>query len=252
MTGKSRTHFRAWPEKELSAAQEAAFHALLEHRLAGHPIAHLIGSREFWSREFIVTPDVLIPRPETELLVERALERLPTGQAARIADLGTGSGAIAITLALERPCAEITALDSSPAALDIARQNALRLGAKNIRFIHSDWFSALGLGERFDLLVSNPPYIAEDDPHLKQGDLRFEPFAALASGPDGLGAIRHLIEEAPAHLHPGGGLWFEHGYDQAEAVRELLKTGGFIAIESYTDLQGHGRVSGGRWGGELS
>ena len=246
-TGKNRTHFRAWPAKSLTDLEDSTFQGLLEKRLAGHPIAHLTGTREFWSREFIVTPDVLIPRPETELLVELALRLNSTTlhPMIQIADLGTGSGAIAIALALELRRAAITALDLSPAALSVAAENATRLGASNIRFILSDWFAALPITERFDLIVSNPPYIAEYDPHLQQGDIRFEPSLALASGPDGLDAIRRIVNEASSRLNPGGRLLFEHGYDQADRVVELLRTAGFEKIESFPDLQGHVRVSGG-------
>jgi len=245
-TGKTRTHFRAWPEKPLTREEEIVFQTLLEQRLQGRPIAHITGSREFWSREFLITPDVLIPRPETELLVELALERILPNQPAHIADLGTGSGAIAITLALERPKAIVTALDLSPAALNIASQNAARLGADNVRCIASDWFAALPAGERFDLIVSNPPYIAADDPHLAQGDLRFEPLSALAAGQDGLDDIRRIVRQAPARLKPGGWLLFEHGFDQAEAARGLLIAAGFQAVGSFADLQSHLRMSGGR------
>ena len=279
-TGKSRAYFRAWPEKPVSQAEGAAFQCLLEKRLAGHPIAHLTGTREFWSREFMVTPDVLIPRPETELLVELALhlvadlgskatfkcphpDPLPTGDRVlsrfaalatpepcviQIADLGTGSGAVAITLGLELPQAAITALDLSPAALIIAAENATRLGAGNVRLIHSDWLAELPAQERFYLIVSNPPYIAENDPHLHLGDVRFEPNLALSSGPDGLDAIRRIVNDAPNPLQPGGWLLFEHGYDQADKSRELLQAAGFEDIASFPDLQGHVRVSAGRIG----
>lgn len=189
---------------------------------------------------------MLIPRPETELLVELALERIQQGQPVHILDLGTGSGAIAITLALELPQATVTALDLSSDALNIARQNTARLGADNIRFHISDWFAALPSSVRFDLIASNPPYIAEDDPHLAQGDVRFEPRQALTSGPDGLDDIRRIILAAPHWLKPGGWLMFEHGYDQATAARALLAAEGFTDVESFQDLQGHGRVSGGR------
>ena len=255
-TGKTRTHFRAWPEKNLSVEEEQTFQALLAQRIQGQPIAHITGKREFWSREFLVTPDVLIPRPETELLVELALERIKPDQAAQIADLGTGSGAIAVTLALELPKTTVTALDLSPDALSIARQNAASLGAGNIRFIHSDWFAALPSSECFALIVSNPPYIAGDDPHLAQGDVRFEPLLALASGLDGLDAIRRIVREAPGRLNPGGWLLFEHGWTQAESARELLQAAGFAEVASFQDLQGHGRCSAGgdgrtqgRWSG---
>lgn len=247
-TGKPRVHFRAWPEKHLADEEQSLFQSLLEQRLQGRPVAHITGVREFWSREFLVTPDVLIPRPETELLVELALERVPAGLAADIADLGTGSGAVAVTLALERPNARLTALDLSPAALEVARRNADRLGAGNVRFLESDWFAALPAGEAFDLIASNPPYIAEEDPHLSQGDVRFEPPAALASGPDGLDAIRRIVREAPTRLKPGGWLLFEHGYDQSQAAQALLAAAGFREVASFADLQGHLRVSGGRAG----
>lgn len=244
-TGKTRAHFRAWPEKHPAAEEEAVFLSFLESRLRGRPIAHITGVREFWSREFLVGPEVLIPRPETELLVELALERIPKDLPARIADLGTGSGAIAITLGLERPQASVTALDLSPEALALAQQNAARLGAENVQFCLSDWFAALPDGERFDLVVGNPPYIAEDDPHLAQGDVRFEPLLALASGPDGLSAIRRIVQQAPHWLNPGGWLLLEHGYDQAEAVRTLLSAAGLAQVGSFADLQGHLRVSAG-------
>ena len=255
-TGKSRTYFRAWPEKGLSPQEEKRFNELLSQRLLGHPVAHLTGIREFWSRDFKVTSDVLIPRPETELLIELSLKLIPVNQTAHIADLGTGSGAIAVTLGLELPKAHITAVDLSPAALTIAADNASRLGAWNIRFVQSDWFAGLPCHaanfrspdewEYFDLIVSNPPYIAESDPHLRLGDVRFEPSLALTSGPDGLDAIRHIIQQSPKYLKPGGWLLFEHGYDQADRAGELLEAAGFVDVENFADLQGHARVSGGR------
>ncbi|MFM8332724.1 MAG: peptide chain release factor N(5)-glutamine methyltransferase [Candidatus Methylumidiphilus sp.] len=245
-TGKTRTYFRAWPEKQLTAAEQSLFQTRLAERLHGRPIAHIVGSREFWSRDFWVTADTLIPRPDTELLVELALARVAPDAVAHIADLGTGSGAVAVTLALELPQAHVTALDISLAALNVAERNAAHWGAKTIRFVQSDWFAALPTGERFDLIVSNPPYIAAADPHLSQGDLRFEPLAALASGADGLDAIRRIVSAAPAWLKPGSWLLFEHGWDQAAAARGLLAAAGFVQVESFVDLQGHGWVSGGR------
>ncbi len=255
-TGKTKTHFRAWPEKHLSVEEQSHFQNLLEQRLIGHPIAYLTGTREFWSREFMVTPNVLIPRPETELLVELALQLIDGWETKatsehrviQIADLGTGSGAIAITLGLELTQAAITALDLSLAALALAEQNASRLGANNIRFIQSDWFSALPAQEHFDLIVSNPPYIAENDPHLQLGDVRFEPSLALSSGPDGLDAIRRIVNDAPNRLKPGGWLLFEHGYEQADKSRELLQAAGYEDVASFPDLQAHLRVSAGRIG----
>ena len=226
-----------------TAAQIAAADALLIRRLAGEPIAYLIGAREFYGRPFEVSPAVLIPRPDTELLVELALAHMPPGQAVEVLDLGTGSGCIAITLALERPLAQVTALDRSAAALAVARRNAARLDAE-VEFLSSDWFAALG-GRHFDLIVGNPPYIAAGDPHLGRGDIRFEPLTALAAGRDGLEDLRRLIATASAHLKPGGALLLEHGYDQADAVQALLRASGFHSPRSWTDLSGVRRVSGG-------
>jgi len=227
----------------LSAQQIDAYQTLLARRLNGSPIAYLIGSREFFGRPFRVSPDVLIPRPDTERLIELALEQIPPDQAVDVLDLGTGSGCIAITLARERPLAHVTAVDSSPAALAIAQRNAASLDVC-VEFLASDWFSALA-GRRFDLVVSNPPYIAAADPHLAQGDVRFEPLSALAAGPDGLDDLRHLIAAVCAHLQPGGTLLLEHGYDQAEAVRTLLQQSCIPFPRSWNDLSGIPRVSGG-------
>lgn len=241
----SPTHLAAYPERELAGGETARFMALISRRLAGEPIAYLIGQREFFSREFRVTPAVLIPRPETELLVETALAKVSRGETARILDLGAGSGCVAITLALELGC-EVTAVDVSPDALALAHDNATRLGAR-VKFIESDWFAAVE-GE-FDLIVGNPPYVTEGDAHLSEGDLRFEPIKALTSGADGMSAIQRIVAEAPRHLAPGGWLLLEHGYDQAEAVRTLLERAGFAAIEQHPDLAGIIRVSGGVWAG---
>jgi release factor glutamine methyltransferase len=227
----------------LSDAQTAQFQVLLSRRLAGEPVAYLTGTREFYGRPFRVSPDVLIPRPDTELLVERALARIPSDQAVDVLDLGTGSGCIAITLALERPLARVTAVDRSAAALAIARRNADTLNAR-IEFLTSDWFAALA-GRRFDLIVSNPPYIAAADPHLARGDVRFEPLTALAAGDDGLADLRRLTAAACAHLRPGGTLLLEHGYDQADAVLALLRMNGIRHPQSWADLAGILRVSGG-------
>ena len=227
----------------LTEAQTAQFAALLARRLSGEPVAHLTGTREFYGRSFQVSPDVLIPRPDTELLVELALRRVPPGRAVSVLDLGTGSGCIAITLALERPLAEITAVDRSAAALAIARHNADILNA-HVEFLGSDWFVALS-GRRFDLIVGNPPYIAAADPHLTRGDVRFEPLSALAAGPDGLEDLRRLVAAAGAHLQPGGALLLEHGYDQADAVQALLQSARFRHVQSWPDLSGIRRVSGG-------
>lgn len=227
----------------MSAAQISAFDTLLTRRLAGEPVAYLTGTREFYGRPFLVSPDVLIPRPDTELLVDLALTRLPPNQVMDVLDLGTGSGCIAISLALERPLARITAVDRSIAALAIARRNAERLSAR-VEFLTSDWFDALA-GRRFDLIVSNPPYIAAADPHLARGDVRFEPLSALAAGQDGLDDLRFLTRAACAHLKPGGTLLLEHGYDQADAVQALLRMNGIRHPKTWADLSGIQRVSGG-------
>jgi release factor glutamine methyltransferase len=230
----------AHPERLLTSDESERYAIVVSRRAAGEPIAYLVGSREFYSREFRVTATVLIPRPETEVLVEVTLSKVSRGDTPRILDLGAGSGCVAITLALELG-GEVTAVDVSPDALTVARENAARLGAR-VQFVESDWFAAVE-GE-FDLIVGNPPYVAAGDPHLEEGDLRFEPMVALACGADGLDAIRRIVAEAPRHLRPGGWLVLEHGYDQAEAVRELLAQGGFGDIEQHRDLAGTVRVSG--------
>ena len=227
----------------LSDAQIAAFQSLLSQRLQGRPSAYLVGTREFYGRPFLVTPDVLIPRPDTELLVELALERIPPDQAMDILDLGTGSGCIAITLALERPLARITAADHSAAALAVAHRNAKHLGAR-VEYMTSDWFAAFS-GRKFDLIVSNPPYVAAADPHLTRGDVRFEPLSALAAGQDGLDDLRQLTRSAREHLRAGGTLLLEHGYDQAKAVQALLRAHGINDAHGWADLAGVSRVSGG-------
>lgn len=239
----SRAYLLAHPEQILEAGQQAAYDAMLRRRLAGEPIAHILGEREFFGLSFKVTPATLIPRPDTELLVELALQRIPPQGGFRVLDLGTGTGAIAISIAHLRPDAEVVGVDASPAALEVARENARRLGAGNISFAQSDWFSALG-GNRFDLIVSNPPYIAANDGHLSQGDVRFEPMTALISGADGLGDIRRIVTDARDRLEPGGWLLLEHGYDQAARVREILLQGDYVRIFSARDLAGIERVSG--------
>lgn len=228
---------------EPEASQADNLETLLARRLAGEPIAYICGAREFYGRAFEVSPDVLIPRPETELLVELALARIPPEQPVEVLDLGTGSGCVAITLALERPAAQVTAVDRSAAALAVARRNAEALNAA-VEFSTSDWFSALA-DRTFALIVANPPYVAADDPHLGRGDVRYEPLSALASGRDGLDDLRRLIEGARAHLQPHGALLLEHGHDQAQAVRALLRDGGFAQPQSWSDLAGNPRVSGG-------
>ncbi|RQW83636.1 MAG: peptide chain release factor N(5)-glutamine methyltransferase [Methylococcus sp.] len=246
--GRDRAHLRAWPEKPLTPAQASDYAALIERRREGWPIAYLTGEREFWSRPFQVAPGVLIPRPETELLIELALAAIPADQSANLLDLGTGSGIIAITLAVERPRARVVAVDASAEALAIAQTNAARHAAINLSFFQGDWLGPLPPTERYNLIVSNPPYIAEGDPHLRQGDLRHEPGLALASGPDGLTALRRIIAESRAFLKPGGALLLEHGYDQADAIGVLLRGTGYGEINHHRDLQGHRRATMARYG----
>lgn len=235
----------AWIEAHRDEALDSVAYApLVARRAAGEPVAYILGQREFYGRDFAVGPAVLIPRPETELLIDLAKEAIGGLAAPRILDLGTGSGCLAVTLALELPRASVTAVDISAAALAQAGANAVQLGAQ-VRLSQSDWFAALN-DERFDLIVANPPYIAAADPHLSEGDLRFEPASALASGHDGLAAIRRIVADAARHLTGEGRLLFEHGYDQAAATADLLSTAGFCAIEQHRDLAGILRVSGGR------
>jgi release factor glutamine methyltransferase len=243
-----RSWLYAHADQDLGAVAAQQFRELVAARRAGRPIAYLTGKREFWSLDLRVSPDVLIPRPETELLVELALRRIVQSSIIDVADLGTGSGAIALALAQERERARVLATDVSAAALEIARANAQRLGLDNVEFALGDWCAALG-SRRFDLIVSNPPYIAAADPHLRQGDLRFEPRVALTSGTDGLDAIRKIVCDAHAHLKTGGWLLLEHGHEQGAAVRALLADKQFIEITTATDLQRHERVTGGRRGG---
>jgi release factor glutamine methyltransferase len=217
----------------------------VERRIAGEPVAYIVGVREFFSLEFKVSPAVLIPRPETELLVELVLERLADDETASVLDLGTGSGCIAIAIAKHRPGARVVAVERSAAALAIARENSARHRISNLELRQSDWFSALDR-ERFDLIVANPPYIAADDPHLKQGDLRAEPTDALIAGADGFAAVRAIVARAPQFLNAGGTLLCEHGYDQAARCRELLAAAAFEEVFSCNDLAGVARVSGGR------
>lgn len=243
--GASRAQLLAYPERALTVGQSELYEALLARRLQGEPVAYLFGAREFYGLNLAVTAATLIPRPETELLVELALARLQGRTQPQVLDLGTGSGAIALAIAHQHADALLTACDASAGALAVAQGNAARLGLANVRFLLSDWFAALG-AQRYDLIVSNPPYIAAADPHLQQGDVRFEPLSALASGADGLDDIRRIVAAAPAHLSPGGWLLLEHGYDQAPAVRGLLQAAGFVEVFSACDLAGIERVSGGR------
>jgi len=248
-----RASLIARSDQTLDESLAGQFERLVTRRADGEPVAYLLGIREFYGRDFKVNEHVLIPRPETEILVEQALARL-SGQKqpgdltnSRVCDLGSGSGAIAVTLALESPMSQVTACDVSPTALGVARENAARLQAA-VEFVESDWYSALN-GRTFDLIVSNPPYVAAGDAHLAQGDLRFEPQTALTDGSvDGVASIRAIVAGAPRHLAPGGWLMLEHGYDQAAAARQLLLKAGFHNLICIRDLAGIERVSGGQIG----
>ena len=243
--GKPRTWLYAFGDSILTAAQQAAFDGLTARRAAGEPVAYLTGRRGFWTLDLQVTPDTLIPRPETELLVELSLALLPPDVPSDVLDLGTGSGAIALAIASERPQARVTAVDASVGALVVARANAEAHGLGNVTFYQGDWYAPLD-GARFALIASNPPYIEAADPHLAQGDLRFEPRTALASGSYGLDDIRAIIAGAPRHLLPGGWLLIEHGWNQGAAVRALLISAGFTDVATERDLEDRERVSLGR------
>jgi release factor glutamine methyltransferase len=243
--GVARSWLAAHGDDALTKADADAFFAVAKRRRSGEPVAYLTGRREFWGLVLHVTPDVLIPRPETETLVELALEWLPAGRPARVLDLGTGSGAIALAIASERPQARVLAIDASAAALAVARANGERLALRNVEFAVSDWYDGVG-AEPFDLIASNPPYVAMGDPHLAEGDLRFEPAAALASGVDGLSALRRIVTDARAHLRGDGALAVEHGYDQSDAVQQLFRDAGFAQIAVRRDLAGIARVCAGR------
>ena len=240
--GLQRVQLITQSHRALTGPEAAALGQLVQRRLAGEPIAYIVGKREFFGLDFKVTPAVLIPRPDTELLVELALERLPAQ--GRMLDMGTGSGAIAVAIAHARRDARVTALDVSQEALAVARENAAANGAQ-VRFLHSDWYAAVQ-AETFELIVSNPPYIADGDAHLAQGDLRFEPAGALTDRADGLSALRTIIAGAPARMEGNGWLLMEHGYDQAAQVRLLLVDAGYTAVQSWRDLAGIERVTGGR------
>lgn len=240
--GVNRAWLIAHDRDELSVVQTSLIETLYTRREQGEPVAYILGEKEFYGHPFKVTPDVLIPRPDTELLVETALERLPKDRPARILDLGTGSGCIAISLALERPESTVIGIDASKEALNIAQENARNLRASNTQFIQSNWYSALS-GESFDMIVANPPYIPTKDPHLAIGDLPFEPLPALAAGPDGLVDIRHIVAEAPQHLLPNGWLLLEHGFDQGEASRNIFSSAGMVLVDTCKDMAGLPRVT---------
>jgi release factor glutamine methyltransferase len=242
--GKSRSYLHTWPERELDAPQLERYEAMLARRQAGEPVAYILGQQGFWNLELEVAAHTLIPRPDTELLVETVLALLPA-MPAQVLDLGTGTGAIALALASERQAWQVTGVDRVPEAVALAERNRIRLKLANASFVASHWFSALA-GQRYQLIVSNPPYIAADDRHLGEGDVRFEPSSALVAGADGLDDIRLIIAQAPGYLEAGGWLLLEHGFDQAAAVRALLSARGFGAVESRRDLGGHERISLGR------
>jgi release factor glutamine methyltransferase len=243
-----RSHLIAWPEKRLGESQYTQFRQLLERRRRGEPVAYLTGVREFWSLSLTVTTDTLIPRPETESLVERALEKMPLDTPLLVADLGTGSGAIALALASERPDCTVIATERDQAALSVARENARRLDITNVSFRSGHWCEPLD-DLQLDLIVSNPPYIATADPHLARGDVRFEPRSALAAGPAGMDDLGAIAACASRHLKPGGWLFMEHGFDQGELTRQLLEDTGFSQVLDHSDNALLARVISGRWPG---
>ena len=244
--GRERSYLHSHPESRLEPGQARRFEALIAARGRGEPIAYLTSKREFWSLPLKVTPATLIPRPETERLVELALERIPRDRPTAVLDLGTGSGAIAFAIASERPRARVTATDRSTEALEVARENASILKLHDIEWLEGDWYAPVA-GRRFAAIVSNPPYVREGDPHLAEGDLRFEPGPALIAGVDGLRDLREIVDGAPGHLDDGGVLLLEHGLDQGPVVRVLLSGAGFSHVETWRDVAGHERVTGGKW-----
>ena len=244
VTGKARTYILAFGETQLTADQQAQLDDLLARRKAGEPVAHLVGEREFWSLPLYVSAATLIPRPDTECLVEQALARLPATPA-RILDLGTGTGAIALALASERPDCQVTAVDVMPDAVALAQRNLARLALPNVTVLHSSWFTALG-DRQFETIVSNPPYIDEADPHLAEGDVRFEPRSALVAADHGLADLSHIIIQSRQHLVSGGWLLLEHGWTQGEAVRALFLQAGFERVETCRDYGGNERLTVGK------
>jgi release factor glutamine methyltransferase len=243
--GKPRSFLHTWPERIVSTEAAQTFEGYLRRRRTGEPVAYILGQQGFWNIDLEVATHTLIPRPETEMLVETALELLPGAIPHRLLDLGTGTGAIALSLAKDRPQWAVTAVDRVEEAVDLAERNRLRLHLDNAQVLRSHWFSAVQ-DKRFDLILSNPPYIASNDPHLAEGDVRFEPSSALVSGSDGLDDLRLIVSQAPEHLEAGGWLLLEHGYDQGPAVRELLNLHGFEQIQTRRDLGDHERITFGR------
>ena len=244
VTGKARTFILAFGETQLTAAQEQQLAMLLARRKTGEPVAHLTGEREFWSLPLYVSAATLIPRPDTECLVEQALARLPDSSC-RILDLGTGTGAIALALASERPDCQVTAVDVMPDAVELAQRNLERLDFRNVQILQSSWFSAIA-NQSYDMIVSNPPYIDEQDPHLSQGDVRFEPLTALVAANEGLADIEHIISSAREHLVSGGWLLLEHGWTQGQAVRALFCAAGYESVETCRDYGNNDRLTLGK------
>lgn len=242
--GKSRSFLHTWPERIVSSEDAETYASYLQRRRAGEPVAYILGQQGFWKLDLEVAPHTLIPRPDTELLVETALALQPASPA-KVLDLGTGTGAIALALASDCPAWQVTAVDRIEEAVALAERNRQRLGLGNVQVLASHWFGSLA-GQRFDLILSNPPYIRAEDPHLVEGDVRFEPSSALVAGTDGLDDLRVIVAQAPEHLLPGGWLLLEHGYDQAADVRALLSAQGFTEVDSRKDLGGHERISLGR------
>lgn len=243
---KPRSYLLTWPEKHLTLEQEHHFQELLQRRLTGEPVAYIVGEREFWSLPLKVSPSTLIPRPDTERLVEVALDKT-YGKTGDILDLGTGTGAIALALASEMPNRSVTGIDLRPEAQQLATENAARLSISNVSFLHGSWFEPLPESRRFSLIVSNPPYIEKDDPHLSQGDVRFEPITALVAEEKGLADIKHIADNARRFLEADGWLAFEHGYDQGDAVREIMQALGYLDVITEKDYGGNDRVTLGRY-----
>ncbi|KAB0304356.1 peptide chain release factor N(5)-glutamine methyltransferase [Vibrio fortis] len=243
---KPRSYLLTWPEKHLTLEQEQHFNELLTRRLTGEPVAYIVGEREFWSLPLKVSPSTLIPRPDTERLVEVALDKT-FGKTGDILDLGTGTGAIALALASEMPNRNVTGIDLRPEAQQLASENAERLNITNTTFLNGSWFEPLPENSRFSLIVSNPPYIEKDDPHLSQGDVRFEPITALVAEEKGLADIKHIADNARHYLEADGWLAFEHGYDQGDAVREIMQALGYLDVMTEKDYGGNDRVTLGRY-----
>ena len=239
---QSRSYLYTWPDKVLSADEITGFRSMIERRVKGEPVAYILGKKPFWSFSLFTSPDTLIPRPETELLVEAALEKMGSEEKRNVCDLGTGTGAVALAIGLERPKWDVLGVDRIANAVTLAQKNAQALNINNVRFLQSDWFDELQ-GQKFDLIVSNPPYVEQDSPYLREGDVRFEPKSALTSGVDGLNDIREIVNKAADFLSPKGWLMFEHGYNQHQSVSNCMKSAGFVDIQAVEDLNFHQRLT---------